>query len=145
MLQPAGRGMLGRPQMFEDRRHVREGVDEVGPAGNAYQAHGAPIDEDREQRQEILDLGPLEQTAQKQDRYAEPFEVLPDCRKLLIAGAEDRLVTVGVALADEASSIASARATCCCSARCTVRNSGFYVHCCRAPRRDRCPRRPRAS
>ena len=99
MLEPAARRMLGRPQMIEDRRHIREGGREVGPAGNAHQAHGAPIDKDREQRQKILDLGPLEQTAQKQDRHAEPFEVLPDRRQLLVAGAEDRLVAIGVALA----------------------------------------------
>ena len=102
MLEPAARGVLGRPQMLEDRRHVREGHGEVGPAGDAHQAHGAPIDEDRKQRQEILDLGPLEQAAQKQDWHAEPFEVLPDRRQLLIAGAKDRLVPVGVARRGEA-------------------------------------------
>ena len=99
LLEPAARGVLGRPQMLEDRRHVREGRREVGPAGDAHQAHGAPIDKDGEQRQEILDLGPLEQAAQKQHRHAEPFEVLPDRRQLLVAGAENRLVTIGVALA----------------------------------------------
>ena len=99
LLEPAARGVVGRPQMLEDRRHVRKGHGEVGPAGDAHQAHGAPIDKDGEQGQEILDLGPLEQAAQKQHGHTEPLEVLPDRRQLLIAGAEDRLVTIGIALA----------------------------------------------
>jgi hypothetical protein len=55
--------MLDCPQMREDRGHIREGGNEVGPAGNAHQTHGAPVDKDREESQEILDLTALEQTA----------------------------------------------------------------------------------
>ena len=73
-LKPVAQRLLGRPQMFEGRRHVREGQGEVGPAGDSHQAHGAPIDEDRKESQEILDLTPLEQTAQEEDRHAQPFK-----------------------------------------------------------------------
>ena len=98
MPQPARRRVLGRPQMVEDRDHIGKGGGEVSPAGNAHQAHGAPIDQDREESQEILDLTPLEQTSQEEDRHAEPFQVLPDRRQLFVAGAQDRLVTIGVAV-----------------------------------------------
>ena len=74
MPPPARRRVLGRPQMVEDRDHIGKGGGEVSPAGNAHQAHGAPIDQDREESQEILDLTPLEQTSQDEDRHAEPFQ-----------------------------------------------------------------------
>ncbi len=115
---------------------------EVGPAGDAHQAHGAPIDKDRKQRQKILDLGPLEQTAQKQHRHAEPLEILPDRRQLLVAGAQHRLVAIGVALAPHFLDRVGQghRLLLGALAPCATQACGHWP---RGPLRGRCPRRRR--
>ena len=93
-MEPSARRELGRAHVLEDRRHIGERGGEVGPAAEANQAHGAPIDKDRKQRQQVFDFGPLEQAAEEQHRHAQPFEVLPDRRELVVPGAKNCLFAV---------------------------------------------------
>ena len=65
-------------------------------AGDADDSHGAAVGQHREQGEQILHLGPLEETAEKKYGNSECFELLAQGRELLVARAEHGLIAISV-------------------------------------------------
>ena len=67
---------------------------EFGPAGGANQAHGTPVHEEHEHRNEVLNLGALEEAAEEQDGHAGPLKLLASVGQPVIAPAQNCLVAI---------------------------------------------------
>ncbi len=97
--RPAGRGVAGlriaqRPNHCGD---IAEGKLELRQGPNPDDAHGPGVHQQGQDREQVLDLRPLEEVAQEQHRDTQPFQIAADGRETLVAGAEHGLVSELVA------------------------------------------------
>jgi hypothetical protein len=91
---------LRRREALKHAHSVLKRHREFGPASGANQAHGAPVHEEHQHRDEVLYLGALEKAAQEQDGHAGTLKLLAGVGQPVIAPAQNCLVAIPKACAE---------------------------------------------